>query len=141
MAAEPPYRLERQAGFLLRKANQRHLAIFAAAIDELTPPQFAALARLHADGPTAQNRLGQRVAMDAATTKGVIDRLKARGLVALAAHPDDRRQRLVALTEAGRATVERLLPAARRITAETLAPLTGREAATLLRLLAKLADG
>ena len=47
--AEGPeeYRLQEQAGFLLRKANQRHLTIFAKHIGDLTPPQFASLAKLH----------------------------------------------------------------------------------------------
>lgn len=142
--AEKPaveYRLDAQVGFLLRKCNQRHLAIFAAGMGDLTPPQFAALARLYQVGETSQNQLGQLVAMDAATIKGVIDRLKARGLVALKPHAQDRRRLLVDLTPNGREAVERLLPLAREITDRTLAPLTQRETATLLRLLSKLADG
>lgn len=132
------YQLEDQVGFLLRRANQRHLAIFAQRIDDLTPPQFATLAKLAEAGETSQNQLGQMVAMDAATIKGVIDRLKARGLVALGEHDTDRRRIVVRLTAAGRETVEALLPRAAAITAETLAPLTAREAATLARLLSKI---
>jgi DNA-binding MarR family transcriptional regulator len=137
--AEPAgYRLQEQAGFLLRKANQRHLAIFAARISDLTPPQFAALAKLAEVGETSQNHLGSLIATDAATVKGVIDRLKARGLVMLSQHGGDKRRLVVSLTAEGIATLERLLPLAEQITAETLAPLSAREAATLLRLLAKL---
>jgi DNA-binding MarR family transcriptional regulator len=132
------YRLQEQVGFVLRKANQRHLAIFAAHIGDLTPPQFAALAKLAEVGETSQNQLGALVAMDAATIKGVIDRLKARGLVDLGAHKEDRRRLMVSLTPTGRETVGRLVPAARTVTEETLAPLTSREAATLMRLLAKM---
>lgn len=140
--AEPEakeYRLDEQVGFVLRKAHQRHVAIFAAHIADLTPPQFAALAKLGEVGETSQNQLGSLIAMDAATVKGVIDRLKARGLVKLAKHEGDKRRILVALTEQGREALERLIPEAQAITAETLAPLTAREAATFLRLLAKLA--
>jgi MarR family transcriptional regulator, lower aerobic nicotinate degradation pathway regulator len=132
------YRLDDQIGFLLRRANQRHLAIFARAIPDLTPPQFAALAKLFEVGETSQNQLGQLVAMDAATIKGVIDRLKARGLVALSEHGSDRRRLMVGLTTAGRETVEALVPVAARISDETLEPLNPRETTTLLRLLAKL---
>jgi DNA-binding MarR family transcriptional regulator len=139
VAPKPGYRLDDQAGFLLRKASQRHLAIFARHIADLTPPQFAALAKLAEAGDTSQNQLGQMVAMDAATIKGVIDRLKGRGLVALAEHDSDRRRLVVSLTPEGRDVVEALLPQAEAITAETLAPLTAREAATLARLLAKIA--
>lgn len=132
------YRLQNQAGFLLRKANQRHLTIFARHIGDLTPPQFASLAKLHEVGDTSQNQLGSLVAMDAATIKGVIDRLKARGLVALNQHEGDKRRLVVSLTPQGRKLLESLLPLAQAITAETLAPLTARETATFLRLLAKL---
>jgi DNA-binding MarR family transcriptional regulator len=137
-AGEPEYRLQDQIGFVLRRAHQRHVAIFAAHIGDLTPPQFAALAKLHETGATSQNQLGSLIAMDAATVKGVIDRLQARGLVELAPHGADKRRLVVSLTAEGRAAVERLIPLARQITAETLSPLTRKEAATLMRLVAKL---
>jgi len=136
---EESYRLQDQIGFVLRKAHQRHVAIFAARIGDLTPPQFAALAKLADVGETSQNQLGTLIAMDAATVKGVIDRLKARGLVELTRHDADKRRLLVSLTAEGRETVERLIPLAEQITVETLQPLSPKEAATLLRLLARIA--
>ncbi|RST86021.1 MarR family transcriptional regulator [Aquibium carbonis] len=132
------YRLQDQVGFVLRKANQRHLAIFATHIGDLTPPQFAALAKLAEVGETSQNQLGTLVAMDAATIKGVIDRLKGRGLVEVRNHDEDRRRIVVSLTQAGSEALARLVPVARAVTEETLSPLTAREAATLMRLLAKM---
>ena len=141
VAADEPavYHVDDQIGFILRKANQRHVAIFAARISDLTPPQFAALSKLNDVGETSQNQLGALVAMDAATIKGVIDRLKARGLVDLTRHEGDKRRLMVSLTDGGRATVAQLTPLAEQITAETLAPLSPREAATLLKLLARIA--
>ena len=136
---ENNYHLQDQVGFILRKAHQRHVSIFAAHIGDLTPPQFAALAKLYDIGETSQNQLGTLIAMDAATVKGVIDRLKARGLVELSKHEVDKRRLLVNLTPEGREAIERLIPLARAITGETLAPLTAKEAGTFLRLLAKLA--
>lgn len=133
------YRLQEQVGFVLRKAHQRHVAIFADRIGDLTPPQFAALAKLADVGETSQNQLGSLIAMDAATVKGVIDRLKARGLVALTRHDVDRRRLMVSLTADGRRMVERLVPLAEDITTETLRPLSPKEAATLLRLLSRIA--
>ena len=141
MTADPDggYHLQEQIGFVLRKANQRHLAIFSARIGDLTPPQFAALAKLHEVGETSQNQLGSLIAMDAATVKGVIDRLRARGLVEIGRHDADKRRLLVSLTAEGRGLIERLVPLAASITDETLAPLTRREAAMLLRLLGRIA--
>lgn len=138
-ATDEAYHLQEQVGFILRKAHQRHVSIFAAHIADLTPPQFAALAKLHDVGETSQNQLGTLVAMDAATIKGVIDRLKARGLVDLSRHDADKRRLMVSLTAEGRATIERLIPWAQQATSETLAPLTDKEIATFLKLLAKLA--
>lgn len=133
------YRLQDQVGFVLRKAHQRHVAIFASRIADLTPPQFAALARLHEVGEASQNQLGQMIAMDAATVKGVIDRLRSRGYVDLKKHDTDKRLLLVSLSAAGREAVEELIPLAKAITEETLAPLTPKEAAQFLRLLGKVA--
>ncbi|WP_379064705.1 MarR family winged helix-turn-helix transcriptional regulator [Mesorhizobium sp. UC74_2] len=137
--SDDSYRLQEQIGFVLRKAHQRHVAIFASRIADLTPPQFAALARLHEVGEASQNQLGQMIAMDAATVKGVIDRLKSRGYVSVQKHDTDKRLLLVSLSAAGRNAVEELIPLARTITEETLAPLTAKEAAQFLRLLGKLA--
>ncbi|MBA3447148.1 MAG: MarR family transcriptional regulator [Pseudaminobacter sp.] len=132
------YRLQEQVGFILRRAHQRHVSIFAAHIGDLTPPQFAALAKLHDVGETSQNQLGQLIAMDAATVKGVIDRLKARGLVELTRHDVDKRRLLVSLTPTGREAIERLIPLAEKITEETLSPLSPKEAMTFMKLLAKM---
>lgn len=138
MSTPPDYRLEEQIGFVLRKASQRHIAIFSQRIGELTPPQFAALAKLAEVGDTSQNQLGQLVAMDAATIKGVIDRLRARDFVALSRDDGDKRRLIVSITPLGRETVAGLLPLARTITQETTAPLGAREVETLMRLLAKI---
>lgn len=133
------YRLDDQIGFVLRQAVQRHAAIFSAGMDgEITATQWAALSKLHERGPSSQNLLGRMVAMDAATVKGVIDRLSMRGLVETRPDPADRRRRLVALTPAGDALVLRLVPRALAITEDTLAPLDGAERAALAALMAKL---
>ena len=81
-AGEEPYVLDDQIGYLLRLANQRHTLIFQEqAVLELTPTQFSAMVRLLDEGECSQNELGRRTAMDVATVKGVVDRLRAKGLV------------------------------------------------------------
>lgn len=138
-AAEPAeYRLDDQVGFLLRRAQQRHLSIFAREMPELTPTQFAAMAKTFELGPASQAALGRATAMDAATIKGVIDRLEMRGLLATDPCGDDRRRVLVRLSAEGARLFGALADRARAITAETLAPLAPGERATLLRLLRKL---
>jgi DNA-binding MarR family transcriptional regulator len=134
-----PYQLEAQIGYVLRQANQRHTTIFASLIiDDLTPTQWAALAKLNEIGPSSQNMLGRQTAMDAATIKGVIDRLTKRGFTTTTPDPADRRRLLVAITDRGTAVYLRAKPIAERITEATLEPLGGRERAQLMTLLGKL---
>ena len=132
------YVLDDQIGYLLRRVTQRHLALFAQNIPELTTTQFAVLSRLASLGPQSQNALGRETAMDAATIKGVVDRLARQGLLATSPDAADRRRLTVTLTDQGRALFERLIPAAHQVSQHTLAPLTPAESATLAALLARL---
>ena len=133
------YRLEEQVGFHLRRAGQRHAAIFAHRItDELTPTQWAALAKLAEFESLSQNLLGRETAMDAATIKGVVDRLLKRGFVATGPDPEDGRRMRVSITRAGVAAVERGVAAATSITAETLQPLAPDEQRQLVELLKRI---
>jgi MarR family transcriptional regulator, lower aerobic nicotinate degradation pathway regulator len=138
MDASEKYRLDEQIGYLLRRVTQRHLAIFASAIPEVTTTQFAVLARLHEVGPLSQNHLGRATAMDAATIKGVVDRLAKLGFVATTADPDDRRRLTVTLTAAGEALFVARAETALRISNETLAPLTAPEREALLGFISRL---
>ncbi|MCA3561550.1 MAG: MarR family transcriptional regulator [Aestuariivirga sp.] len=138
-AALGGYRLEDQVGFHLRRAAQRHAAIFAGRItDDLTPTQWAALVKLAEFESLSQNLLGRETAMDAATIKGVVDRLLKRGFVAVSPDPDDARRMRVSITRIGLAAVERGAPAATAITAETLKPLDAAERRRLVELLKRI---
>jgi MarR family transcriptional regulator, lower aerobic nicotinate degradation pathway regulator len=139
-SANNGYLLNEQVGFLLRVAMQRHTAIFMSRICRgLTQTQFAALAKLREVGPCSQNHLGRLIYLDAATTKGVVDRLKARRFVTARADANDRRRHAIALTEAGRAAADGAVKVAKQITSQTLTPLTAAEQRTVIRLLKKLA--
>ena len=134
----PEYKLDEQVGFLLRKASQRHLTIFAEHIADLTPTQFAALAKLWELGKVSQNQLGRHTAMDAATIKGVIDRLRKRGLVETAPDLKDRRRLFVEPTRLGCEAYENYVAAAHHITDRTLETLSPKERQRFLELLVKL---
>jgi DNA-binding MarR family transcriptional regulator len=138
MAKRPDYHLEDQIGFVLRRVTQRHLALFSAAIPQVTTTQWAVIARLSELGPMSQNHLGRETAMDAATVKGVVDRLVREGLVETAPDPDDKRRLTVALSPAGRDLFRAQLAAAAGVSQATLAPLSADEQTTLLALLARL---
>ena len=136
---DTPYVLNEQVGFKMRRANQRHTGIFSERMPAgLTPTQFAALAKLMEVGASSQNHLGRLTAMDAATIKGVVDRLRERGLVDVAADPEDRRRSVLRLSPKGRSLALEAVAAGREITEATLAPLDAAERAQLLTLLDKL---
>jgi len=137
--AKPLYLLDEQIGFILRQVWQRHAAIFARDIGiNLTPTQWAALAKLNETGPCSQNQLGRLTAMDVATIKGVIYRLTTRGLTETSPDPEDGRRLLVSLTRAGLQLAEKAAPSALAISKQTLAPLDAKERETLVALLNKL---
>ena len=137
-SAEATYVLDQQVGFLLRRVQQRHLAIFFRHIPDMTSTQFAALAKLCELNSVSQNELGRRVAMDVATIKGVVDRLRAGGFARTEKDPLDQRRLLVRPTAAGRRAFRKYASAALDVTAETLEPLSQKEADKLLAILAKL---
>ncbi len=132
------YSLTSQVGFNLRRANQRHVAIFAKHVAGLTPTQFAVLARIQECGALSQNKLGRLTAMDSATIKGVVERLRAKGLVQSSPDQSDQRLRLVDLTAEGRSAFDTALGQALAARAETVEQLSEDEVATFEALLAKL---
>ena len=141
--AEPPtdtdYVVDFQVGFLMRVAMQRHTSIFMAnMIADLTQTQFAVMAKLHEVGPSSQNHLGRLVYLDAATIKGVVDRLGLRGFITTGADPTDRRRRAVSLTKEGAELMDAAIRVAAEISVKTLRPLTAEEQRTLVRLLKKI---
>jgi DNA-binding MarR family transcriptional regulator len=133
------YVLDDQIGFQLRVAMQRHTAIFMSKmIEQLTQTQFAALAKLYEAGPCSQNQLGRLIYLDAATIKGVVDRLAARGVVTPLIDTKDPRRRAGARTARGRQATEGAIRVAKEATAETLKPLTAEQQRTMTQLLKRL---
>ena len=133
------YILEDQVGYMLRVAGQRHAVIFQALAPlELTPTQFSAVVKLLQLGECSQNELGRQTAMDVATIKGVVDRLRSRNLVEVKPDPVDKRRSLIALTDTPKALTDTIYKTGHQITDETLRPLSAVERKTFLKLLAKL---
>jgi MarR family transcriptional regulator, lower aerobic nicotinate degradation pathway regulator len=133
--------VEDHVGFLLRRAHQRHVALFLELTGHhgLTPTQFTALFKAVELGRVTQNLLGRLTAMDPATVQGVVRRLSARGLLQRTKDPMDRRTAVLAPTEAGIALIDRSVACAQRSHDAALAPLSLAERAQLLALLRKLA--
>jgi DNA-binding MarR family transcriptional regulator len=131
-----------QVGHLLRRAYQRHVAIFQAAIpdSDLTAAQFVALCAVQENQGCSLNDIVKTTAIDQATIRGVVERLKARSLIEVSADPSDGRKVLVSATEAGHALIARTVPFAREVTERTYGSLNPGEQVALQYLLRKMLE-
>ncbi len=107
----------------------------------LTGPDFGALvtlARVSGPAGVSQQRLADELALTPGTVSVRIDRLVAGGLAERRPDPASKRSTLVALTPAGQALFERVIPAHLANEERMLAALSGPEREQLSGLLRKL---
>jgi DNA-binding MarR family transcriptional regulator len=134
------YDFHDQIGHLLRRAYQRHVAIFQEAIpdSDLTAAQFVTLCAVREHKTCSLNEIVKTTAIDQATIRGVVDRLKTRGLVAVSADPSDGRKLLVRATSQGLTLIDRTVPFAKDVTERTYGELNPAERVALTFLLRKM---
>ena len=139
------YDFSEQVGHLLRRAYQRHIALFQQTIPDtqLTAAQFVVLCAVKDSGACSLSEIVKRTAIDQATVRGVIDRLKARKLIAVRHDDVDRRKVLVSLTTVGMDLVGTMVRFAFEITEKTFNGFNPAERLALVYLLNKMceADG
>jgi DNA-binding MarR family transcriptional regulator len=142
--AEPKHEfvIDQSLGYLMNRAAR----LMAGRLAERLRPtgvgvgQWAVLLFLWADDGVTQAELSRRVAIEPPTMVRTIDRMVRDGLVTREPDPADGRLMRIHLTKRGSTLRDRLLPMAAEVNEETLRRLSPREAATLQRLLRKLAD-
>ncbi len=136
------YQLDRQIGFLLRRAHQHASSVFQSIMREhgLTPGQFAVLARVHECKELSQNQLGRSVDMDTATVYGVVVRMEKRGLLERFADQNHRSRLRVRLSHEGEVLMQQCFEPAQTVSEKTLEKLSDEEEQLLLNLLNKLVD-
>lgn len=126
-------------GHLLRRANQRFVALWSGAMPGgPTSPQLAVLALLAVEQPLDQQTIGERGGFDKSTCGYLIDRMDRAGLIHAAIDPANRRRKLVHLTPEGRSTLNEALPVTVQVEEAMTASLTQSERTELNRLLAKM---
>jgi DNA-binding MarR family transcriptional regulator len=101
----------------------------------ITPVQYAALTAIDGAPGIDQRTLARTIGFDTSTITGVIDRLESRGLMQRDASPDDRRVRLLSLTDGGRELLQAIQPAVLRAQTRMLEPLAKAERAEFMRML------
>ncbi len=107
---------------------------------DLTPVQFGALTALKGNPDVDQATLAGLIAHDRVTMGSVLDRLQNKGLITRKISQNDRRARVLSLTDQGRAVVDAATPIVHALQNEILSGLDAQEAEQLLHLMRKAAD-
>lgn len=136
------YDFSEQVGHLLRRAYQRHTALFQQFIPDtqLTAAQFVVLCAVEQSGACSLSEIVKQTAIDQATVRGVIDRLKSRHLLAVRHDQTDRRKVLVSLTPEGVELVQTMVPFACDISEKTFKGFNPAERMALVYLLNKMCE-
>lgn len=142
MQANPSgdYKFSEQIGHLLRRAYQRHVAIFQETVpdSQLTAAQFVVLCAIGERESCQIADIVQATAIDEASVRGIVERLKWRQLLTVAHEPGDARLMRVVLTSAGRSLVEQTVPIAEQISELTFGDLDAAEREAITALLRKI---
>ena len=129
-------------GFLLRRAQQAHLALWNELVStEVTSVQFGALGLIDAKPGLSQAELGRALDLDRSTIADVVARLERRGLVKRLRTESDRRRYRLQLTPDGSACLVELAPQVELMDATLTRQLSTPERDALQRALLALLGG
>jgi DNA-binding MarR family transcriptional regulator len=130
-------------GLLLRRAHQRAVAAFTAALAPhgIELRHFAVLTVLSEDGPLSQRDLIERIGSDKTAMVRVVDDLEAAGLAVRRTVPGDRRVRVVELTAKGHRMIKTAHRAAQDVAPALLAHLKPADRERFAKLLREFVQG
>lgn len=133
-------RLQDAPGHLLRRAQRVHTELWSHIVgSEVTGPQFSVLVVSAAQPSIDQKRLGELASLDKATCAGVVTRLVNKGLLQREINTEDRRRRVLALTDAARDRLPALHELVAQVQQQLLAPLESDDRRRFLELIARVA--
>ena len=134
--------LYRRPGFLLRRAHQISAALFLeeTAGLNLTTTQYGTLVVLRARGSLDQVGIATLVGIDRSTTALVVSKLEKSGYIERRDDDIDKRRKIITLSEAGRAVLDRVAVPAQRARERVLEPFSAKDAALFLSLLERFVD-
>lgn len=99
---------------------------------------FATLEILLHKGPLPVNTIGEKVLLTSGSITTAVDRLEKKGLVERKSAVEDRRLRIVHLTEAGREVIESVFEAHQQALETATSGVSDEEKRSLIELLKKL---
>ncbi len=117
---------------------QRELPLLR--VHELEMWDYAVLGGLEHDSAPTQAQLATTVRRDKTRLIANLDRLEARGLLHRTPDPDDRRNRIVTLTDAGRTLLAECRRDIRTMESDLLSTLSSPDRTAFVRALSSLAE-
>jgi DNA-binding MarR family transcriptional regulator len=134
--------LTSRPGFLIRRLNQIHYAIFFEECKDfnITPVQYGMLTALSVAPGLDQKALGLAVGLDRTNTADVLKRLEERGLVRRKQSEEDGRVKHAFITPEGKKITEAMYSAMLSAQHRLLAPLSDADKKKFLDLLHVLVD-
>jgi DNA-binding MarR family transcriptional regulator len=136
---DSPAALSKFTGSLVRRAQQRHVAVWLSEVSaEITSVQYAALEILHRTPGVNQRQLGDELDVDRSTIADLVARMVRNDLIERSDDPVDKRSYVLFLTAAGKKQLAALRPRVEQVERVLTAKLTPREATELRRLLLAL---
>jgi DNA-binding MarR family transcriptional regulator len=131
--------LARYTGSLVRRAQQRHMAVWLSEVSaEVTSVQYAVLVMLKQMPGINQRQLGDELDLDRSTIADLVARMVRNGLIERTDDPADKRSYVLFLTTAGRKQLATLRPRVEGVERILTAALTPQESSELRRLLSVL---
>ena len=140
MATKKDIKLDDLPGHLFRRLHQLAVTRFTAEMDEagLTPIQWAALVTTSQRPGLDQSSLSREIHIDTSTIAGVLSRLEARGLIQRRLSAQDRRLRLLYLTDEGAALLKQASAAVLDMQKWLVEPLSTDERAMFTQLMLRV---
>ncbi|MGE8471793.1 MAG: MarR family winged helix-turn-helix transcriptional regulator, partial [Paraburkholderia hospita] len=130
-----PEALSKFTGSLVRRAQQRHVAVWLSEVSaEVTSVQYAALEILHKTPGVNQRQLGDELDVDRSTIADLVARMVRNGLIERSDDPVDKRSYVLFLTADGKKQLATLRPRVEEVERVLTARLTQRECLELRRL-------
>ncbi|MDE1169269.1 MAG: MarR family winged helix-turn-helix transcriptional regulator [Pseudomonas sp.] len=139
MSVDAHPRILVHTGSLIRRAQQRHVAIWLKEVStDVTSVQYAVLFVLEQRPGVSQRELGDELDLDRSTIAELAARMVRNGMLERVADPHDKRRNALYLTEQGRAQLQVLKPRVDSVEQVLTQHLSGDERDALRALLEQL---
>lgn len=140
VTAEGDFQLDELPGHLFRRLHQLAVARFTIEMENigLTPIQWAALVTTQERPGLDQSTLSREIYIDTSTIAGVVDRLESRSLMQRRPSPEDRRLRLLYVTEQGKCLLAQATPVVLGMQGWLLEPLSAGERLLFMDLMRRV---